>query len=113
MSRGRFLAEFELYVMLAIKHLGDEAYAVAIRRGIETRTGRPVSIGAIYATVARLEEKGLVEHGVTDPRPVPGGRSRKRFELTGAGERALAHSAGMLLRMVRGLDLEGLEAWAP
>ena len=97
MPKGSFLAEFELYVMLAIKHLEDEAYGAGIRRGIEERTGRPVSIGAVYATTARLEQKGLLEHSISGPRPVPGGRSRKLFHMTTRGERDLARSATMLL----------------
>ncbi len=57
---GVFLAEFELYVMLAVARLGDEAYGAAMLREITDRTGRPVSIGALYATLGRLEDKGLV-----------------------------------------------------
>ena len=57
---GLFLAEFELYVMLAIARLADGAYGAAVRQEIEARTGRPVSIGALYATLARLETKGLI-----------------------------------------------------
>ena len=47
MSKGKFLAEFELYLMLALSRLGEEAYGVSIRQEIENRTGRPVSIGAV------------------------------------------------------------------
>ena len=68
---SKFLAEFELYVMLAVARLGDEAYGVTVRREIEGRTGRPVSVGALYATLARLGDKGRVALEVSDPRPVP------------------------------------------
>lgn len=106
MPKGRFLAEFELYVMLSLARLGEqEAYGAAIRREIEQRTGRPVSIGAVYATLGRMEEKGYVVHHVSDPLPVQGGRSRKCFHLTPEGRKALAHSASMLNRMMEGLDL--------
>ena len=57
---GAFLAEFELYVMLAIARLGDDAYGAVVRQEIESRTSRPVSIGALYTTLARLEDKGMV-----------------------------------------------------
>lgn len=106
MPRGRFLAEFELYVMLALARLGDHAYGVTIRQEIEQRTGRPVSIGAIYATLGRLGDKKLVSFRTSDPLPVQGGRSRKYFRLTAQGERALRHSASMLDRMREGLQLE-------
>jgi DNA-binding PadR family transcriptional regulator len=101
---GRFLAEFELYVMLAIARLGEEAYGASIRREIEERTGRPVSIGALYATLGRLGDKALLEFEVSDPRPEPGGRARKYCRLTPDGHAALAHSTEMLRRMMEGLD---------
>ena len=109
MAKGDFVGEFELYVMLALAHLGDAAYGVMIRREIEERTGRTVAIGAVYATLARLEEKRLVRFRVSDPQPVQGGRARKFFSLTGAGARALRHSTAMLGRMMAGLspDLRG------
>jgi len=108
---GRFLAEFELYVMLAVARLGDEAYGAAIRREIEERTGRSVSVGALYATLGRLGEKGLLSFSVSDPKPVPGGRSRKHCALTTSGREALEHSATNLGRMMDGLGLvRGVES---
>ena len=104
MAKGDFVGEFELYVMLALAHLGEDAYGVTIRREIEARTGRTVAIGAVYATLARLEEKGLVQFRISDPQPVQGGRARKYFSLTGAGTRALRHSTAMLARMIAGLS---------
>jgi DNA-binding PadR family transcriptional regulator len=109
MAKGDFVGEFELYVMLALVHQGEEAYGVTIRREIEDRTGRVVVIGAVYATLARLEEKGFVKFRISDPQPVQGGRARKYFTLTAAGTRALRHSTAMLARMMAGLspDLRG------
>jgi DNA-binding PadR family transcriptional regulator len=105
MPKGQYLAEFELYLMLAIARLGEHAYGVTIRREIEERTGRPVSIGAVYATLGRLGDKGLVEFRESDPLPVQGGRSRKYFNLTASGEESLQHSTAMLERMMEGLQL--------
>jgi DNA-binding PadR family transcriptional regulator len=102
---SKFLAEFELYVMLAVARLGDEDYGVTVRREIEGRTGRPVSVGALYATLARLGDKGMVAFEVSDPRPVPGGRARKYCRLTPEGRQALEHSTSMLSRMMDGVDL--------
>src|SRR3954453_2636433 len=104
MGKGTFVGEFELYVLAAVAHGGDEAYGVTIRQEIERRTGRTVSIGAVHATLARLEDKGLVRFRVSEPQPVPGGKRRKFFRLTAAGEGALRHSAGMLERMLDGLS---------
>jgi len=106
MAKGDFVGEFELYVMLALAHLGDEAYGVTIRREIESRTGRTVAIGAVYATLARLQDKGLVRFHLSDPQPVQGGRARKYFTLTRSGLGALRHSTSMLGRMIAGLSPE-------
>ena len=102
MAKGDFLGEFEIYVMLALAQLGPEAYGVTIRQEITRRTGRDIAIGAVYATLSRLEEKQLVRHVLSEPLPVQGGRTRKHFSLTPAGERALTHSTRMLTRMMQG-----------
>ena len=105
MPKGKYLAEFEQYVLLSLVRLDDGAYGAAIRRDIEDSTGRPVSIGAVYATLGRLADKGLVESWASAPLPVRGGRSRKHFRLTPTGEQALRHTVGMLTRMLQGLEL--------
>jgi PadR family transcriptional regulator len=102
--KGDFVGEFELYVMLAVAQLGDEAYGLAIRRLIAHRTGRETAIWAVYATLGRLHDKGLVRFRLSDPQPVSGGRARKSFMLTAAGDRALRHSTSMLARMLEGWD---------
>ena len=104
MPKGRYLAEFELYVMSALALLGDDAYGVTIRQEIERRSGRRVAIGAVYATLARLFEKGLVSFRISDPLPVQGGRARKHARLTAAGRRALAASTEMLVKMIPALS---------
>ncbi len=105
MPKGKYLAEFEQYVLLSLVRLDEGAYGAAIRRDIENNTSRQVSIGAVYATLGRLADKGLVESWSSEPLPVRGGRSRKHFRLTPTGERALRHTVAMLGRMLQGLDL--------
>ena len=100
MPKGQYLGEFELYVMAAAQLLSDEAYGMMIVREIEQRSGRRVAMGAVYATLSRLEDKGLVSTSVSEPRRVPGGRSRRHVRLTAAGRRALATSTDMLSRML-------------
>ena len=85
--------------------LGDEAYGVSIRREIEQRSGHDVAIGAIYATLSRLEEKRFVTAWLSDPLPVRGGRARKHWRLTPLGERALRNAAAALTGMLDGLGL--------
>lgn len=105
MAKRQTLSDFELLVAMAVFRLGDNAYGAAIRREIEARSGRRVAIGAVYATLGRLEDKGLLRHRVSDPLPIKGGRSRKLFNLTAAGDRALRESVGILRRMTDGLRL--------
>ena len=102
---GRFLAEFELYVSLAVARLGDGAYGASIRQEIEARTGRPVSIGALYTTLARLEEKQLLQSLPVESAPGQRGRPRKYCQLTPEGEEAMRHSVEMLGRMTEGLSV--------
>ena len=66
-AKGDFLGEFEQLVLLALLRLGDEAYGMTVRREIEERAARDVSIGAVYATLDRLEEKGLVKSRLGEP----------------------------------------------
>ena len=102
---GKFLAEFELYVMLAIAQKGDDAYGAVVRQEIEARTGRPVSIGALYATLARLEAKGLITLRTARQLAGQRGRARRYCRLTPRGQEALRHSTTMLARMMDGLRL--------
>ena len=60
MTRRKGLGEFEHLLLLAVLRLGDGAYGVTMRREIEGCTGRPVTLGAIYPTMDRLEKKGFV-----------------------------------------------------
>ena len=105
MPKGDFVGEFELYVMLALARPDADGYGMTIRQAIEERTGRNIAIGAIYATLGRLEDKGLVGHSWSDPQPIPGGRARKQYTLTPPGVRALKHSATMMTSMMEGVPL--------
>ena len=73
------LGELEQLVLLALVRLGDDAYGVTVRREIARCTGRPASFGTIYATLARLEDKGLVDSWLGDPTPLRGGRRKFSF----------------------------------
>lgn len=83
-ARG-FLGNFELMVMLALLRLGEEAYGVPISREIERHVGREVALGSVYATLERLEEKGLVSSTLGDPTAERGGRAKRYFEVTARG----------------------------
>ena len=83
------LGKLELTVLLAVVRLGDDAHGLAIRRDVSARTQHDYSVGAVYTTLQRLEDKGFLRSRASDPLPIRGGRSRRHFALTGAGARAL------------------------
>lgn len=103
MTRGTFLGEFELLVLLAIAQLNDEGYGVTILEEIGERTGRRPSIGAVYATLARLESKGYVRSWLGPATGERGGRAKRHFALRPAGGRALESTRTTLERMWRGI----------
>ncbi len=106
MAKGDYLGEFEQMVLLALLRLEDKAYGVTIRREIQGRRDRRVEIGAVYATLERLEKNGYVVSSISEPEPIPGGRSKKYFHPTDAGIEALRHSREMMRRMAEGLALD-------
>jgi PadR family transcriptional regulator PadR len=108
MSTPATLGEFEQLVLLAILRLGDNAYGVTIRREISARTKRETTPGALYTTLDRLEDKGLLRSSMGDPTPQRGGRAKRYFEVTGAGVRAVAQSQKNYQRMLQGLRLPRL-----
>jgi DNA-binding PadR family transcriptional regulator len=105
MSSRDYLGEFEHIVILALLRLGDRAYGVTVRQEIEARTGREVSIGAIYATLDRLEAKGYVKSQFGEPTPERGGRSKRFFRATARGLSAVNRTHRAVQSMIQGLDL--------
>ena len=83
------IGHFEQAVLLALIRLGKDAYGRAILREIQVRLNRDVSAGAVYATLERLENKGLVASKLAPGTAIRGGRARRYFAPTGAGVRAL------------------------
>jgi DNA-binding PadR family transcriptional regulator len=83
------IGSLELAALLAVVRLGNEAYGLAVREDLAERSSKDYSVGAIYTTLQRLEDKGLLASRASDPLPVRGGRSRRQFRVTGAGARAI------------------------
>src|SRR5260370_28403274 len=105
MSERDYLGEFEHMIVLALLRLGNQAYGVSVRREIEFRTKREVSIGAVYATLGRLETKGYVKSHRGDPTPERGGRSKRFFRVTPKGVGAVNRTPRALQSMPDGLEL--------
>jgi DNA-binding PadR family transcriptional regulator len=104
MPRGDLLGSLEHIVLLAVARLGSDAYGMTVRREIEKRTGRDMSIGAIYATLERLEAKGYVRSFTGEPTAERGGRAKRLFQIEAEGERALSTSQKAIRRMTVGLN---------
>ena len=97
------LGEFEQLVLFALVRLGPVAYGATVRRDIELRTDRRLAISAVYTTLDRLEQKGLVRSRIGEPTRERGGRRRKHFELTPLGARALRDAYKTYAQMTAGL----------
>ena len=108
MRKRNYIGDFELMVMLALLRLCEGAYGVPISREIEQQCGRDVALGSVYATLERLEEKGLVSSDLGEPTPERGGRAKRYFSLTRKGLRGVRETRRALIRLWRGLpELEG------
>lgn len=94
MAKPDSLGQFEQLVLTAILNLGDDAYGVTIHAKVEALAKpKTVSLGAVYVTLDRLEDKGLISSWMSDPTPERGGRSKRCYRLEALGERALQESA--------------------
>ena len=108
MTERSYLGEFELMILLAVIHLGDEAYGVPISRELEAHRGRDVSVGSVYAALERLEAKGLVASSLGDPTPERGGKAKRYFRVTREGLRLVHDTRRVLKQMWRTLpELKG------
>lgn len=100
------LGELEQLVMLTLLHLGQEGFGAAVQREIADRTGREVTLGAIYTALSRLEEKGYVESRVGDPLPQRGGRRRRHYTVLPRGRVAIAEAWRAMRALSRGLHTQ-------
>jgi PadR family transcriptional regulator PadR len=99
------LGELEQLVIMAVLRAGEDAYGLSVRREIETRAGRSLTLGTVHKTLSRLEQKGYVASHDGEPTPVRGGRRKRLFAVTTAGRLALRDALDITRRMARGLDL--------
>ncbi|HSR52336.1 MAG TPA: helix-turn-helix transcriptional regulator [Acidobacteriota bacterium] len=98
----RVLGEVELLILMAILHLGQKAYGMAIAEEIEKRTGRKVSRAAVYVALKRLEEKDFVETYLESP--PSGGKPRRYARVLPQGLQLAKASLDTLTSMASGLE---------
>jgi PadR family transcriptional regulator, regulatory protein PadR len=103
-NKASALGDFEQLVLLGVLRLEAEAYGAAIRQEIHARSGRDVSINAVYTTLDRLERKGLLRSWAGEPTAIRGGRRRKFYALRPAGITALRQSYHAFTSMADGLE---------
>jgi PadR family transcriptional regulator PadR len=108
MKSNQNLGEFEQVVLLAILRLKDAgAYGVSIRTEISQQTKRTPTPGAIYTTLDRLENKGLLKSSVGEATPERGGRAKRYYRLTGQGLTALRRAHNDYSNLLKGIDIFG------
>jgi PadR family transcriptional regulator PadR len=96
------LGEFEYLLITTAARLGDNAYGAAIREGIEEVAQRKCSIGALYTTIERLENKGLITTWMGEATPERGGRAKRMVRVTAKGIRAAKEFYEAMLRVSKG-----------
>jgi DNA-binding PadR family transcriptional regulator len=107
--KGDHLGEFEQLVLLAVLRCeasGEPPYGMVVVKELNEFGGRKAAIGAVYGSLDRLEEKGLVYSWRGEPDPVRGGRARRYFRVEAEGRRALAAARAVQERMWDGVQLD-------
>ncbi len=104
MGNASILGEFEQLILLAILRIGNKAHAAVIREEIREQIGREVSRGAVYTTLDRLENKGLLASIMGEPRPVRSGRARRYYTVEPDGLEALNEAREVMRKMWTGLE---------
>lgn len=99
MKKRSYLGEFELMLLLAVIHLGEDAYGVPISSELERHRGKNVSVGSVYAALERLEAKGLVSSVLGDPTPERGGKAKRFFRITKEGLRQVHETRRVLTKL--------------
>ena len=115
MTTKSSLGQFEQFVLTAILGLDDNAYGVTIHRAVEELMApRRCQLGAVYATLDRMEDKGLLLSWLSEPTAERGGRTRRHYRLSGSGEQALREAATAARRICETVERQwGGMPWEP
>jgi len=92
-------------VLWAVIRLGGEGYGASILEALNERVDRRVTPGALYATLDRLEGKGMIQSRLADPEPGRGGRRKRYMDVTSEGRAALERTRSEWMRVWEGIDL--------
>src|SRR5436853_2711792 len=105
---SNYIGEFEELVLLAILSQRDNAYGVTIHEALEDATNRSITIGSLYTTLSRLEEKGLVESWVGEPTAERGGRAKRHYKVKGSAQALLREVQLARQRLMNAQPIGGL-----
>lgn len=103
------ITRIEELILLAVLHLGDDAYGISIRRLLEERLETPLSVGAVYVPLDRLEKRGYLRAHLGEPSRTRGGRRKRFYTLTPSGAAGLRHVKSLHDTMWTGLSLIDLD----
>jgi PadR family transcriptional regulator, regulatory protein PadR len=113
MAKPDSLGQFEQLVLTAILSLKEDAYGVTVHEKVgELVRPKSVSLGAIYVTLDRLEDKGLISSWLSEPTAERGGRAKRCYRMEALGERALQESAATAMRIIDSLVQALGKDWA-
>jgi PadR family transcriptional regulator, regulatory protein PadR len=104
MPKPPYLGEFEQQLLLVILRLGDGAFGPEIARELEARAERRVSRGALYTTLDRLDDKGLVRWRTVPGTEARDGLPRRLYAVTAAGVAAVRAARDVVRKLWIGLD---------
>jgi PadR family transcriptional regulator PadR len=105
---SNYIGEFEELVLLAILSQGENAYGVTIRQALEEATARSITVGSLYTTLSRLEDKGLVQSRVGEPTAERGGRAKKHYRVNGSAQSLLREVQAARRRLMSPEAIGGL-----
>ena len=116
MAKLPSVGQFEQLVLTAVLTLKEDAYGVTIHDKVgELAHPKSISLGAVYVTLDRLEDKGLVSSWLSEPTAERGGRAKRCYRMEALGERALQESTATAQRifdaLVKALGKEGARQW--
>jgi len=109
MGEYNYLSEFELMILLIVINLGDDAYGVLLTKQLAIERGRDVSVGSVYATLDRLQEKGLIASRLGESTAERGGRAKRYFRVTEQGLRSIHQTRSVLNKLWKSLPSPGEE----
>lgn len=107
-NKQSYLGEFEHCVLLSIIHLQENAYGVTIRQYLKEAIGRDVTLGALYATIERLEKKGLITSWKGEVTPERGGKAKRMVKVTTAGQQQLKDTKKQFEAMWQNIQILGV-----